>query len=344
MFALSFSLKSRPTAELWDTVSGVLYQFHSEGIDEGEEAAPGDSTSLLAGDEGDEFEKALAPGVLLPPLAFKAYFKNKRDAESALRAASSFLKDLLLKSEIEEVIDQDYTAIWKANFKPTFIPPFWLIHASWHSEEEKELALQKCAAENKKKTIPLCVEPGMAFGTGSHETTRSCLELIAKTVETSKSVTKQQWLDFGCGSGILAIALKKLKIGQVTAIDIDPLSITATFQNAEVNGVEIDARESKPRATSHEEKSSDKQTDPLHGKFDGIVANILRDTLLEFAPFFHRWLRPKGLVILSGLLLEQEGDVLAGYQTAGFKPVDRIEAKDSSTPGYTWITLVLKRG
>lgn len=296
MYALTCALKKRPSAAAWDTVSGLLYQFHSQGIEEGEEPPPEGENALHA---ANEFEHALEPGVLLPPDRFTAYFDNLRDAQHAHRAVEPLLASCDPIFDIHEVEEKNYAEMWKENFHPLEVEPFWLIRAPWHAPQQPKPG---------QKQIELIIEPGMAFGTGSHETTRACLELLAKACEQHKAGTGATVLDFGCGSGVLAIALKKLGVGEALGVDIDPLSIDATHQNAELNGVTVE--------TSLEARE--------YQNLDGIVANILKNTLLDFAPSFARWLKPGGFLILSGLLGEQEQTILAKYTSLGFEVQTRI--------------------
>lgn len=324
MYGLTGTLKDRPTHAVWDLVSGLLYQFHSAGIEEGEEPAPEGEAALHV---GNEFEQALEPGVLAPPERFTAYFDNLRDAEHALRAIEPVLKHLSPVFDIHEMEEKNYAELYRENFHPIEAAPFWRVRASWHEAEKNPPA----------NRIELVVEPGMAFGTGSHETTKGCLELLARAAKSTTGAdarsgsagnvalagagslgSASRVLDFGCGSGILAIALKKLGAGTVYGIDIDPLAIEASHQNAAANGVSIDigleARE--------------------YTDLDGIVANILKNTLLEFAPSFQRWLKPGGFLILSGLLAEQEREILQHYERLGFACTARLPSND-------WVSLWL---
>lgn len=306
MYSLTCTMNARPEHSVWDLVSGLLYQFHSQGIEEGEEPAPEGANALHA---ANEFEHALEPGLLAPPDRFIAYFENRRDAEHAMRAVEAVLARLAPKFEIAEVVDKDYSQIWRDNFQPLDVPPFWRVRASWHD------------SDTSKKIKEIIIEPGMAFGTGSHETTRACLELMAEASQAAKPGTLAKVLDFGCGSGILAVGLKKLGIGEVHAIDIDPLAIDATHQNAERNGVTVEAGQSLREGLV----------------FDGIVANILKNTLLDFAPKFKTWLKPQGFLILSGLLGEQEDEITAHYHALGFKSRKRILNNN-------WVSLWLTLG
>jgi ribosomal protein L11 methyltransferase len=304
MYALNCSLRERPTSSVWDLVSGLLYQFHSQGIEEGEEPPPSGEQALVA---ANEFELALEPGVLSPPEKFSAYFENRRDAERAQRAIEPVLQHLNPIYEVAEVEEKDYAELWKEGFKPIAVPPFWLIRAPWHTPEDVAPYTAATKVEHE-----LIIEPGMAFGTGSHETTKACLELMALAVQQGKLAANAHALDFGCGSGILAIGLKALGIGNVYAVDIDPLAIQGTKQNAERNGVEVSVSLEIPLEI---------QNTP---KLDGIVANILKNTLLDFAASFHTWLKPKGFLILSGLLEEQEQVITKAYGDLGFRISKRI--------------------
>lgn len=305
MYGLTCSLRERPTAQQWDLVSGLLYQFHSLGIEEGEEPPPEGEAALHV---GDEFEQAIEPGVLAPPLKFTSYFDNFRDAERAQRAVEGILASLEAVYQINEVEQKDYTEVWKQTVQPIHIDPCWVVRAPWHDPV------------TDKNTIELVVEPGMAFGTGSHETTRSCLELLAKVCTSKKLGPKSSVLDFGCGSGILAIAVKKLNVGKAIGIDIDPLAIEATRQNSKQNGVTVEVTmDASPFAD-----------------FDGIVANILKNTLLDFAPSFAKWLKPGGFLILSGLLGEQEPAILERYTSLGFTVDSRILTNN-------WVSFLLTK-
>lgn len=308
MIALSVQLSKRPTAQAWDHISGILYQFHSLGIEEAEEPAPQGESALVT---ANEFELALEPGVLDPPLYFTAYFENRRDAKNAERAVHSSVETLEPQYKIWEIEEQDYTALYKNNFQPMRVPPYWLVRASWHEDRPS------------KNEVELLIEPGMAFGTGSHETTKSCLELLAEPeiVEIFKRPSKV--LDFGCGSGILAIAMKKLGATEVLGIDIDPLAVMATKQNADANHVEI--------------RTAIEALDISN--LDGIVANILKNTLLDFAPRFSGWLKSGGFLVLSGLLADQETIILDAYHKEGFSLRKRLIQGDHDK----WVSLYLTK-
>ena len=150
--------------------------------------------------------------------------------------------------------------------------------------------------------LSLKLDPGLAFGTGGHPTTRLCLEWLA-----ARDVTGLRVLDFGCGSGILALAACVLGAEQVVAVDHDPQALLATRENAAYNQV-TDAQlvVQEPGDLS------------VGAGFDVVVANILANPLLELAPEFMRLLRPGGMLVLSGLLVDQADQTVAGYPEVRF--------------------------
>ncbi len=140
------------------------------------------------------------------------------------------------------------------------------------------------------------LDPGLAFGTGTHATTALCLEWLDRADIAAKTL-----LDFGCGSGILAIASLKLGAKSVTAVDVDLQAITATRQNALSNEVD-------DRLVTME------RIDRIDDQFDFVVANILAGTLVEQAESMCNCLKPGGGLVLSGILAEQVADVTTAYQ------------------------------
>jgi ribosomal protein L11 methyltransferase len=143
------------------------------------------------------------------------------------------------------------------------------------------------------RAVNLVLDPGLAFGTGSHPTTRLCLRWLERHVRGGERV-----LDYGCGSGILAIAASRLGAGQVLGVDIDPDAVAASRDNAGRNGV--DATFCVPAA------------DP-GGEFDLVAANILANPLTVLAPAIAARVRPGGRLVLAGLLEAQAAEVAAAY-------------------------------
>jgi ribosomal protein L11 methyltransferase len=145
------------------------------------------------------------------------------------------------------------------------------------------------------KAVVVALDPGLAFGTGTHASTALCLEWLDAHLEAGCRV-----IDFGCGSGVLAIAAALLGAREVHCFDIDPQALTATAENAAANGVGA-------RVTVHERAAS------LPRHHDVLLANILAGTLADLAPRFAALVRPGGVVLLAGLLEQQAADVTAAY-------------------------------
>ena len=181
---------------------------------------------------------------------------------------------------VEEVAEQNWVRLTQSQFDPIRVSERLWIVPSWHAAPDP-------AAVN------LVLDPGMAFGTGSHATTRLCLEWLERNVRSGCSV-----LDYGCGSGILAIAAARLGAGNVAGVDIDPLAVEAARANAERNGV---------MATFHD------SAQPVAGAYDLVVANILSNPLRLLAPAICAHVRRGGRLALSGILREQADEIMTIY-------------------------------
>ncbi|MES2771402.1 MAG: 50S ribosomal protein L11 methyltransferase [Pseudomonadota bacterium] len=181
----------------------------------------------------------------------------------------------------EQVAEQDWVKLTQTQFAPIQISPRLWIVPSWHDAPDAQ-------------ALVLVLDPGMAFGTGSHPTTRLCLEWLERHVSPGASV-----LDYGCGSGILAIAAAKLGAGLVRAVDIDAQAVVAARSNAERNAVTLRV---------------DDSADAITGEFDLVLANILANPLKVLAPALAAHVRPKGgQLVLSGILLEQAATLIEIY-------------------------------
>jgi ribosomal protein L11 methyltransferase len=180
----------------------------------------------------------------------------------------------------EEIAEQDWVQLTQAQFEPIRVSGRLWIVPSWHDAPDPE-------------AIVLVLDPGMAFGTGSHPTTRLCLEWLEGCVTPASSL-----LDYGCGSGILAIAAARLGASDVLGVDIDPQAVLASISNAERNKVAVRFQDSQ-----HE----------LQGQFDIVVANILANPLKVLAPAICGHVRRGGRLALSGILAEQTEELVAAY-------------------------------
>ena len=216
----------------------------------------------------------------------------------------------------QDLADRDWVAENQRSFQPFAVGPFW-VHPSHNAEGQPA------------GTLPLLIDAGMAFGTGTHATTRGCLEMLATLdpSETSNAV------DVGCGSGILAIAMAKLWQRTVIGGDNDAQAVAVAVENAELNGVAALCRFMYAVGLRSETLQS-------LAPYDLVVANILAGPLMELAESFSSAIRPGGRALLSGLLLEQADDIVAAYRRSGFTPERHI---DLETGGAIWRTLLLRR-
>jgi ribosomal protein L11 methyltransferase len=224
------------------------------------------------------------------------------DRESAALAAEA------LGGRVAEVADQDWGESWKKGLGPisvgrVFVRPSWV-----------EAALPEGSAE-------VILDPGMAFGTGTHPTTALCLGALSDLLSARPGGAV---LDVGTGSGLLAIAARKLGAGRVCGIDNDPVAVKVARENAALNGVALELGE-QPLAE-------------VSGTFDVVVANILANTLVELAEELARRVAPGGAAVVSGILVPQEEGVREAYQRAGLTPDPALDRRDGE-----WSALAFRR-
>ena len=196
----------------------------------------------------------------------------------------------IVEHTITRVGEEDWVRLTQSQFSVIEISNRLRIVPSW-------------IASVDKNGIEIILDPGLAFGTGSHPTTKLCLSWLEKNISGGEVL-----MDYGCGSGILAIASKKLGAAEVFGIDIDENAIDASRYNAERNNVDISFFNAEDR---------------ISGTYDIVVANILSNPLKALAPLLASLVRPKGRVVLSGIMAEQESAVWNEY-AAWFEKHDVI--------------------
>ena len=183
---------------------------------------------------------------------------------------------------ISPVEEKDWNRAWMDRFEPQhFGERLWIV-PSWFEPPAPE-------------AVNILLDPGLAFGTGTHPTTRLCLEWLDAHPPAGATV-----VDYGCGSGILAIAAAKLEATRVLAVDNDPQALLATRANAALNGVGERVEACAPN-------------EPVEATADLLVANILAKPLIQLKPRFVDLLRPGGVLVLSGILSEQAQEVMQAY-------------------------------
>jgi ribosomal protein L11 methyltransferase len=191
---------------------------------------------------------------------------------------------------VQAVPDEDWVRLTQSQFTPVEITPeFWIV-PTWHTPPAQARQMIR-------------LDPGLAFGTGTHPTTRMCLRWIATHPPEGQRV-----LDYGCGSGILAIGAAKFGAGEVDAVDIDEAAVQATSQNAEANGVQLTAG----------------LPDRAVGRYDTVLANILATPLKVLAPLLCAHVAPGGHLVLAGILERQAEELQNAYA-----PHCRLQVSDS---------------
>lgn len=205
--------------------------------------------------------------------------------------------------EIREITDRDWVAETQRQFTPFVIDGRLWVGPHWIDPPEIFA----------RQGVVIRLDPGMAFGTGSHATTQLCLEQLIGTLDAHPD--DRRVLDMGCGSGILAIAAAKLGAGDVHAIDIDPIAVATARDNALANQVDIHA--------------SAAETPPA-GVFDIVLANILSQPLKVMAPMLTRLTRPGGSLLLSGILARQADEILQVYRPLSqhLGPITVLQERD----------------
>jgi ribosomal protein L11 methyltransferase len=209
-----------------------------------------------------------------------ALFAQEAAAKEAavLLGAQDFFEDCQLLG-IQTVEDQDWVRLTQSQFAPVEVTPdFWIV-PTWHEPPEQARQIIR-------------LDPGLAFGTGTHPTTRMCLRWVAQ-----HGVQGQRVLDYGCGSGILAIGAAKYGAMDIDAVDIDDAAVTSTELNAQANGVQLMAG----------------LPDKAQGQYQTVLANILATPLKVLAPLLCSYVSPGGHLVLAGILERQAEELKAAY-------------------------------
>lgn len=230
-----------------------------------------------------------------------ALFEPGDDLHARVAAACRAIGiEVVPELEITEVAEQNWVQLTQAQFEPIRVTDRLWIVPSWHMEKFQPGAEggEGIGANLPADACLLQLDPGMAFGTGSHPTTFLCLQWLCDVLQDAKADADLSLLDYGCGSGILAIAAARLGAGRVLGVDIDAKALEAAAYNAETNGVTL--------ALQHSSK-------PLQAQFDIVVANILTNPLCVLAPLLSGRVRPGGKLVLSGVLESQAQQVIDAY-------------------------------
>ena len=246
----------------------------------------------------------------------RIYFEDPVQTEDAKSCLKSAMDIVGVDAPIEtgDIPDEDWKLAYRRHFKIEEIGKRLVVVPEWEVQD-----FRRKTRDDKREMIVL--DPGMAFGTGKHETTHACLEYIDELAEKGRGKREEgrdakSFLDMGCGSGILSIAAAKLGFSPVKGFDVDQEAVDASIENAEKNGISVDyVKFALGRKQSASQTSRTSQT------FDLVAANILGPLLIRFAdeivPYVGKHL------IISGILTDLYPEVLAAYEARGLKEVSR---------------------
>lgn len=278
-------------------MSWIQFRFHCQAsVDKASQEALEDALlevgalSVTYQDAADQpiLEPGLNETPLWDELIILALFSAEIDAKATLAQLESLFALPLPRHKVEILEDKDWVREWMASFKPIQFGQRLWICPSW------------CEVPDPA-AVNIMLDPGLAFGTGTHPTTAMCLRQLDKMDLRGKTV-----IDYGCGSGILAIAALLLGAESVVCVDNDPQALTATMDNAARNCI------GKDRISAYLPDAEPQQ--PV----DIVLANILAGPLVELSPKLMSLMQPGGEIVLSGLLDEQRQLILPAYDEVAF--------------------------
>jgi ribosomal protein L11 methyltransferase len=245
------------------------------------------------------------------------------DMMSSIRAMLSEMKSAdtdgsfgRLEAELSNIREEDWANNWKQYFKPIKTGEKLVIKPSWEEYE------------NTDDRIVLEIDPASSFGTGQHHTTRLCLELMEKSLNHGDKI-----LDMGCGSGILSIGAMLLGAGSAVAVDIEENSVATAMENALKNNIPADKYTTYCGNIIEDSALADK----IDGQYDIITANIVADVLIAMKDYFNKYLKPQGILIISGIIEERMNEVVEAVESAGFEKVS-----DNIKEGWAAVKLIHK--
>lgn len=294
-----------------EPVSGRLYQLGINGVEIEDET---DFKTFLEENKDywdyvdDELIKQKSGETRI-----KTYVSDNLAGREMLASISDSLRELKelddenqfgrLELVLDNVKEEDWANNWKKYYHPIEIGSRILIRPEWED-----------VPSNSGRTV-FTINPGMSFGTGSHDTTRLCLESLEKLVVPGCSM-----LDLGCGSGILSIVSILLGAAKAHAVDIDPNAVDIAYENASKNGVGKNVYTVEAGNIVSDSKLRDKLAE---NKYDIVAANIVADVIIAVAPFVPNFMTKDGVFITSGIITDRLEDVKASLEDVGFR-IDEI--------------------
>lgn len=287
--------------ELAEAVADVLARFAPNGV---------------VVENGVYFKDADDPGTSLDEVNVRAYLpvdEKLEETRQRLEEALWYLGSIqsLPEAVFTPIAEQNWMEAWKEHYKPIPVGEKLIIVPAWLESPDPS-------------RIPIRIDPGMAFGTGTHPTTQLCLELLEKYLQPGMDV-----IDIGCGSGILSIGALKLGAGRALALDVDQTAVDATRENADANAIKTGLLVGFGSLDELLANQFEYQQAPL------VLANILANILIRlFEGGMGRLVSRDGVLILSGILEEQAENVMQVAARHGFKLIEKRQIGD-------WVALVV---
>lgn len=285
-------------SEALEPVSGIFYGLDCKGV------AIEDPNDILGRDQGPLTWDFADINVLEHKgevAVVKAYFSEEEDIEEILTYINEKMEELkamgidlgIGKVESEKMFEEDWANNWKKYYKPTKVGERLVVKPIWEEYEAKE------------GELVVELDPGMAFGTGDHETTRMCMKALEKHVKADSTV-----FDVGCGSGILAISAAKLGAKLAVGVDLDPVAVESAKENVAFNNVD------------NIEILYGNLVEVIDGKADIVVANILAEIICILTDDVKRVLKQEGYFITSGIIHDRVEMVTTKLKNSGFEVLE----------------------
>ncbi|HEY4543772.1 MAG TPA: 50S ribosomal protein L11 methyltransferase, partial [Tissierellaceae bacterium] len=302
---LEVSISTTPENE--EVVSGILYTIGADGLNIEDPQDVVDMTDTQDSTEWDFIDEKLL-NLDMDKIVIKAYFSETEDIDKIKNVVLEKVEQIPYMEkgvkygevEFSYIEDRDWPETWKKGYKPMRVGQNLVIKPSWEDYEEKP------------EDIIIELDPGMAFGTGDHETTFMCLEALEEFIDSDNLV-----YDIGCGSGILSIAASKLGAKKVVGVDLVPLAVEVSEENVKINN-----------ETEDVQIIHGNLLDVVEDKADLIVANIIAEIIVEMSSDLKDFLKIDGLFIGSGIILSKIDLVVEALEKAGFEILEIREMNE----------------
>jgi len=302
----------KTTTEAEEIVANIMYDLGVTGL------AIENPNDILAFQQSEENWDYIDPELIKQDyegVIIKAYFPEDENLSDKIKLVRDYIETIPINETgkplgtvtISEVYEKDWAEAWKKYYKPIKLGEKIVIKPTWEVYEAKE------------GEIVVELDPSMAFGTGTHETTMLCIEALEKYIDENRFV-----YDVGCGSGILSIVSAKLGAKRVVGVDLDPLCVRVSNENVALNGV-------KDRV----EIIQGNLLDRFNEKADIIVCNIIAEVIIDMTRYIKDYLKDNGIFIASGIITEKKDKVKETLAINGFKVLEERIIND-------WVLLVSK--